>query len=219
MATPLTDSTGTSRRSRRGPWPDDVLRRLDDALGALAATGRATEGVGALVLFGSFARGDFGRRSDVDLLALVVGGAGAPAAAVLARAAAEAETRFRLPMHLALLVDDPASPRALDAGLLHGVWTDGVVLHARAGVLVRAQPRGLVPWTLVRYAINRLPPRDRTRLMRRLHGRGGCPGVVRPPAVALGPGVVLVPPEHRQGVLDALEEAGAVVDAVRVWRD
>ncbi|HEV8638666.1 MAG TPA: nucleotidyltransferase domain-containing protein [Chloroflexota bacterium] len=219
MATRLTGSTSTSRRSRPGPWPDDVLSRLDDALDALAATSRATDGVAALILFGSFARGDFGRRSDADLLALVVGGADATAAAVLTRAVADAETRFRLPMHLTLVVQDAAAPGALDPGLLHNVWTDGVVLHAQAAVLAQMRPAGLVPWTLVRYAITRLPPADRTRLMRRLHGRGGRPGLVQPPAVVLGPGVVLVPPEHRRAVLGALEEAGAVVDAVRVWRD
>ena len=43
------------------------------------------------------------------------------------------------------------------------------------------------------------------------------PGLIRPPARSLGPGVLLVPGELRTAVLEALDEAGALYTETRVW--
>src|SRR5205823_14636931 len=83
---------------RSGPWPEAVLGRLSAALDDLVARWRARPGVGAIVLYGSYARGDFGRKSDVDLLVLTERADDAPA---FTAEAIEVERAHQLPMHLA----------------------------------------------------------------------------------------------------------------------
>lgn len=219
---PLPNSwTSFSRRLKPGPWPEEVTDRLQAALDALVRRARAIDSVAALVLFGSYARGDFGRKSDVDLLVLVHP-AGAPgiadARAEVVRAVIEAETEFRLPMHLAALVASASAPEELGPDLLHALWAEGVILFAEASVLAALQPTGLAPWAIVRFSAAGLPAHHGVRVSRRLHGRGRQPGLLRSPAIRLGRGAVLLPPEQARTVHEALDEIGVTQDVIPVWR-
>src|SRR5205085_154732 len=78
--------------------------------------------------------------------------------------------------------------------------------------LARLLPGGMTPWTLARFSVARVPAADKVRLSRRLHGHGKRPGLLCSPALALGPGVVLVPAEWQATLRVALEEAGATYD-------
>src|SRR6266516_3919006 len=51
-----------------GLWPEATLARLAAALDDLVEQLRREPLVSGVVLFGSYARGDYGRSSDVDLL-------------------------------------------------------------------------------------------------------------------------------------------------------
>jgi UTP:GlnB (protein PII) uridylyltransferase len=61
-------STGSLKR---GPWPESTLKRLRQALEQISGELKHISRVDALVLFGSYARGDYRRKSDVDLLILM----------------------------------------------------------------------------------------------------------------------------------------------------
>jgi predicted nucleotidyltransferase len=199
-----------------------VLDRLFGALDLLVENLRTCDDIVGLILFGSYARGEYGRKSDVDLL-IVLDVRDLPETTEAGRWAlrlcGEIETRERLPMHLAPLL--ASVDRAADLGptLLHAVWTDGIVLFGCAGALAPLQPTGLVPWTLIHFSTSRLPSSDRVRLSRQLHGLGTRPGLIRPPALALGRGALLVPGRLAGSVRDALDAAGASYDAIPVWRD
>ena len=174
------------------------------------------------MLFGSYARGDFGRSSDVDVLVLLDGTAlteRTDAHASAAKLVNQVEFEFRLPMHLAPLVANAEHPEVWGSDLIEAIWSEGVILYARAGVLARFRPPGLAPWMLARFSVAAAPPADRVRLSRRLHGVGKRPGLIRPPALALGPGVVLVPGHLQQALRDALDDAGATYDLFPIWRD
>lgn len=222
MATPPTSWIGFSRRLKHGPWSEQVLRRLGEALDALVRVFRTMDGIVGLVLFGSYARGDFGRKSDVDLLVLTrrspdrsleeIRGA-------VVRAAIDAECTFHLPMHLAPVVADATTPAELGPDLLHAIWADGVVLFAEAAAIGGLQPDGLVPWAIVRFSAADLPPRQAVRLSRRLHGRGGRPGLIGQSVVELARGALLVPADQAPVIRDALDEVGATYDLVPVWRE
>jgi hypothetical protein len=221
-ATRPSGSTRFWHSLRRGPWPERTLHRLVAALDELARALRAVEGVAGLVLFGSYARGDFGRKSDVDLLVVLKGRESAPIEPVrqdVLRLLGEVEYRHRLPMHLAPLMASVHDPAALGPELLHSVWEDGVILYAEAGALAQLRPTELAPWTLFRFSQPHATAVDRVRLSRRLYGVGGRPGIVRPPGLPIGRGAVLVPGGEAQAVRDTLEEAGAVYDAIPVWRE
>ena len=126
---------------------------------------------------------------------------------------------MRLPMHLAPVIAAAERPSALGPDLLHAIWTEGVVLYARAGLIARLQPDGLAPWTLVRFSVARARPSERVRLSRRLHGVGERPGLLRPPALTLGPGVLLLAAGQQQAVRAALDDAGASYDLWPIWRE
>ena len=71
MATLHTNPTLFSPNSKPGPWSKPVLARLRQALVVLTTQAQVLDGVVGVVLFGSYARGEFGRKSDVDVLVLV----------------------------------------------------------------------------------------------------------------------------------------------------
>lgn len=221
MATRHPNWTSFSRRLRRGPWPEAVTARLKDALDALARQLRETDDIVGVILFGSYARGEFGRKSDVDLLVLVDADNVATikrAREAIVRATIETESAFHLPMNLAPLIADANQPRELGPELLHAIWSDGVVLFAEAAALAALQPDDLSPWTAIRFSTADLPGADAVRLSRQLHGREGQGGLLRPPAIELARGALLLPAPKAQLVRDALDEVGATHDAIEVWR-
>lgn len=208
-------------RLRRGPWPEPTLARLQAALDAIVAGMRAEPEVIGLVVFGSYARGDFSRKSDVDVLVLFPGAARRerPAAASrIRRLISEAETTQRLPMHLAPLLAGVEDRATLAPQLLHDLWRDGAVLYAEAPALALLRPAGLAPWAIVRFTL-RGSQSDRVRLSRRLHGMGGRGGIVRLPGLTLGRGVLLLPVSQQEAVRATLDEAGATYDIVSIWRE
>jgi hypothetical protein len=186
---------------------------------------RQEPAVDGVVLFGSYARGDFGRSSDVDLLVLF-SDVDEPNLPTVGRAVAQTisglEASHRLPMHLApLLANTAHAGDVLGGDLLHAVWCDGIVLYARAGALSRLLPRGgLSAWSLVRFRMAAAPAAERVQLSRRLHGRRASQaGLVHPPSLVLGPGVLLLAAEQTAAVTQALDAAGASYDLLPVWRE
>jgi len=96
--------------------------------------------------------------------------------------------------------------------------SNGVVLYADAVALVLLQSRDLVPWEVIRFTGKQLSAAKRVDLSRRLYGRGEREGLVVPPGLSPGPGVVLLPPTQAQKVKDALDESGASYDVFPIWR-
>lgn len=208
-------------RLRNGPWPDPVLTRLESALRELTDAVIRIDVVAALVLFGSFARGEYGRKSDVDLLVLLDqddAAESSPVSQQILRLIGELESQWRLPMRLAPMISSARRPDDLGADLMHDLWHDGVVLYGQAHALAALQPDTLVPWTLFRFSASKAAPSERVHLSRRLHGSRERPGLVRPPALVLGRGALLVPADQHRPVLEALEVAGATYDIIPVWR-
>lgn len=221
MAKPRAARTTFWTRLRRGPWPEPTLARLRSALDRITGGLRDEPEVLGLAVFGSYARGDFSRKSDVDLLVFFSGSARrerSPVAARVRRLISEVETAERLPMHLAPLLSGVEDSATLTAQLLHDLWRDAVVLYAEAPALALLRPSGLAPWAVVRFSLHGTPA-DRVRLSRRLHGMSGRGGIVKLPGLTLGRGALLVPVAQEEPVRGALDEAGATYDMITVWRE
>ena len=222
MAAQRIASTSFWHKLRSGPWGKPVVDRIESALDDLVRRLRVDDGVVAIIVFGSYARGDFGRKSDLDLLILLRTRSEAERSQAeqrVIRAVVEAESDARIPVHLAPLVADAGRPDALGPSLLHELWTDGVVLYAEASALATLQPGGLAPWDVVRFSLQGTLPRERVRLARRLHGTAGRPGIIHLPGINLARGAALVPADQARAVRDALDDAGATYDIVPVWRE
>jgi len=205
---------------RRGPWPKATIERLQAALDAVAFTLRTEPDVVGLLVFGSYARGDFSRKSDVDLLVLFSGRGQrerSPVAARIRTVILEAETRHRLPMHLAPLLAGVEDRATITTELLHDLWRDGIALYAHTAALALVRPTGMAPWAIIRFSI-RGTQSERVQVSRKLHGREGRAGIVQPPGLTLGRGALLVPVAQQDKVTRALDEAGATYDVLPVWR-
>lgn len=194
--------------------------RLRSALDAVTVALRGEPEVLAIVIFGSYGRGDFSRKSDVDLLVLFPARGlpeRSPTAARARKVIGEAEAQHRLPMHLAPLLAGAEDRATLTTELMHDIWRDGVVLYAKASALALLRPEGLIPWAIFRFSV-RGTATDRVRLSRKLHGVTKGTGIVRPPGLTLARGAVLVPVAQEEAVRAALDEVGATYDHIPVWR-
>ncbi|MGQ9677536.1 MAG: nucleotidyltransferase family protein [Chloroflexota bacterium] len=215
-------STSFWQSLSRGPWPKRVVQRLQRALRQIEDQLGVRDEVAGIIVFGSYARGEFGKTSDVDLLILFEGYERPETTAegsVALRTVGEMEAAERLPMHIAPLLASVDRPQDLGPDLLHSIWADGVVLYARAGALARLQPKGLAPYTLVRFSLKGAKSTDKVRLSRRLHGTKGKGGILGPQAMTLGRGALLIPATRETVVREALDEAGATYDMIPVWRE
>lgn len=222
MATRLLGSKSFWQRLRGGPWDKPVVDRIEVALETITRRLRASDDVIGIVVFGSYARGDFGRKSDLDLLVILRPTLNGDQDGVRRHAiniVSEVESETRLPVHIAPFVTSAGDPDGLGAEFLHELWTDGVVLYGEASTLAMLQPSGLAPWSVVRFSLDGTLPKERVRLARRLHGTRGKPGIIRLPGLNLSRGAALVPAEQTRAVRDALDDAGAVYDIVPVWRE
>ncbi|MEM4360204.1 MAG: nucleotidyltransferase domain-containing protein [Candidatus Bilamarchaeaceae archaeon] len=216
------ESTSFWSSLRRGPWPERVVERLERALRRIEEQLAARNEIVGIVVFGSYARGEFGKTSDVDLLILFEGyqhPETTTAGSAALRVVGEIEAAERLPMHIAPLLASVDLPHELGPDLLHDIWADGVVLYAKAGALARLQPKGLAPYVLVRFSLRGAPDKEKVRLSRRLHGSKGKGGILGPQAITLGRGVVLVPANQQAILREVLDEAGATYDMIQVWRE
>jgi predicted nucleotidyltransferase len=198
-----------------------VVVRLEDALQGLVRGLSRIQTVVGVVLFGSFARGDYGRNSDLDLLVLLDDEAAAEsgeAEQAVLKLVGELESEWALPMHLSPMFATIRHPEQLGQDLLHDIWRDGVVLYGEADALARLQPEGMAPWVLFRFSTTRMRPASRATLSRRLRGAHGRSGLVEPPGMIMGRGAVLVPGGQHRRIRDALDVAGATYDVIPVWR-
>ena len=222
MAAPRVGSTTFWQKLKNGLWAKPVAERIESALDYVVARLRQDDAVAGVLVFGSYARGDFGRTSDLDLLILlhpVFGNERLEVEQRIISTIVDAESSMRLSVHLAPLIVIASNPEELGSSLLHEIWSDSVILYADAASLATLQPRGLAPWNVIRFSLGGAMPRDRVRLARRLHGTAGQAGAIRLPGLDLARGAAFVPADQARTVRDALDEAGASYDWIPVWRE
>ena len=230
MAKRQTDVVGFWKPLRRGPWGDNVARRIEGTLTDLALRLGCVDGLVTLMVYGTYARGEAGRRSDLDLLILFA------KARQLKRHEKEvldlisqAESEGRLPLHISPLLASLYGLDEMGDDLVHAIASEAIILYGQLSALTRFVPQQPTPVAIITFSLPDATSAARMRLNRRLHGyaawrtRNGerqrvtYPGLITPPARSLGPGVLLVPGEGRFAVLEALDEAGAVYTETNVW--
>lgn len=213
-----------------GPWNEGVASRIESALLELTVRVASLDGIVAVIIYGSYARGEAGRRSDLDLLILFERAwqLRDQEESVLALVS-QIETEAHLPLHLAPLVASLDRLDEVGYDLLHAIACEGVVLYGLVAALDRLVPQQPVPAVIITFSLKDAPASVRMRLNRRLHGytawrqRDGqreqvrYSGLVTPPAQSLGKGVLLIPGEQRAAVIETLEEAGATYSQTHVW--
>lgn len=188
--------------------PESELGRLVDAISSV-------EGVVAVILFGSYAKGDFNRYSDYDLLVIFKnrGSMWEGWDELFGKVGAQ-----RVLAHVI--------PKSLDEfwggepTFLAEVLSHGRLLYARHPFEAPAVHVGLKRAAIVSYDMRGLDQRAKARLVYRLYGRrsSGIRGLIdKLGGVKLSEGCVLVPEEGAQRVKEAIEGCGARVKVLRVY--
>jgi len=146
-----------------------LLNRIARAIGAVP-------GVLAVVLYGSFARGDYGPKSDVDLLILVRSSA-------QARQVTEQLAEQEFVRQLQPAVRTASQLKKTDPGLLGNVFRDGKVLLLKEPLgLPAASLLNLKPFALFSFSMKGLTQPQKARFNRLLYphrtGSHSYPGLL-----------------------------------------
>ena len=230
MGRQLSSATSFWAALKRGPWNEGVVERIADALLDLTFRAAALPGLVAIIVYGSYARSEAGKRSDLDLLMLFEDTSRLrdQEEAVLSLVS-RIETEAHLPFHLSPLLASLDRLGEVGDDLLHAIAREGVVLYGLASALDRFIPQHLAPAVIITFSLKEASAAERMRLNRRLHGytawrqqdgrraRAVYPGLITPPAQSLGKGVLLVPGERRAVVIEALQDAGATYSEIPIW--
>ncbi len=162
MASQRRKPRGSSGRSRRSSieglaFPEEDRGLLERFIERL----RSVPEVQAVVLFGSFARGDIDRRSDIDLLLVTDIPDPGSLRPRIARLIGELRPHREISPTLTNLRD-------IDPSFLRTVFTEGVVLHGKM-VLAPTQ-LALLPRVLIAYDLTGVSPTRKVHISRLIHG-------------------------------------------------
>lgn len=179
-----------------------------------------------VILFGSVARGEADRRSDIDLC-LVFDTKHDPERKELRVAeaiAAEIERKHEVRISLTA-----QRLRTMDAGLLENLCAEGVLVWGKP-LVVDVKKLRLKRFVILSYDLSSLPSTEKVRIHRMFHGykvvkryKGkkyvseGEGLIKRSGGKALGRGVVMFPAEHLKHVVAALDRR-AKYHVLEVWK-
>lgn len=173
---------------------------------------RAFPEVDAIVLFGSFARKDVDRRSDIDLLVVVDREDPGSLRPELSRLISQMKPHREIRPVLTNLRD-------VEASFLKTVFDEGIVLHGK--LLLTPDHLALQPRVLIAYDLSQMSPSKKVHVSRLIHGYksekvvGAKPRTYRYPGLKERFGATVV---SRSAILLRLEDAEAFVRELEMRR-
>lgn len=209
--------------------PGEDLTRLERAAFEFARRASRHGRVKCVFLFGSVAKGDVDRRSDIDVF-VVLDTREKPESLeefeAISNAALEVGREFDKGIQL---VVTNAAFSGLDDYFVERVLTEGEVIYAR-DMPIKVEALELEPHHIVTYSMKDLSQSDKMRVKRRLHGRvsrrkykdreyvSEYRGLVRElGGVSLGRGCVLVPAKALEKLEGVLKELKVKYRATPTW--
>ncbi|HID90991.1 TPA: nucleotidyltransferase domain-containing protein [Candidatus Bathyarchaeota archaeon] len=186
------------------------LGRIED----LAKRIGRVEGVLAVVLFGSYARGDYDEGSDVDLL-VVFEGQG------LKKQCWEEVVKIASRTELFTQIIMLTSEELRSSQLLPSILREGRPLYAKEGFDLQ-RLASFKPHAIVTYSLNSMEAKEKVRLIHRLYGRASGKyryrGLVEKyGGFRVGRNCFMIPLGALRNVLGTLEERGAAFEVRYVW--
>jgi len=162
---------------------------------------QSIQGVEAAIVYGSIARGDYGPRSDIDVLLIV----DAPETVETAQ---DHLADLELNRAVQPIIRTREQLDSTDSGLTRNIFQEGMVLFTRIPLFIPAAGiLGVHPWVLYSFELTDLPQKEKARFNRQLYssakkkGSEGLLGDVGGKKLARG--CVVVPASAKKS-LDAL---------------
>jgi len=191
-------------------FPRRDINKLVRALKSIA-------GVDAAVVYGSIARGDYGPRSDIDVLVIV-------SELDIVEAAQDLLAGLQLKRAVQPLIRTAEQLEGADSGLMRNIFVEGFVLFAAKPLLIPAA--GILdvnPWVLYIFDLKNLPQNEKARFNRQLysslkHGPtgGGLLGEVGGKKIARG--CVMVPASGRARLDVLFRRFKVQINRMEVWK-
>lgn len=183
-------------------------------LETLATKFKNLEGLLAVILYGSHARGEAEEGSDVDLLLLFRERGQADRAITTVSKKTAASDLFVQAVCLGL-------EEFKESSLLTTVLREGKALHTKIDLRTILVSK-LRPYCLVEYRISRLKPKEKVLFVQELEGRGKgryrYPGIVQKlRGVKIGRSVVMIPQEQAKTLIDRMEESDVTYSLRYIW--
>jgi predicted nucleotidyltransferase len=175
---------------------------------------REVEGTIAVVLFGSYSRGDFDEGSDIDLLVVFRDRSALnKSLREVYKATSESDLFFQV---IGLTLDE-----LKDSPLLELALRDGKIYYASEDVKKLLTSRHK-PYALITYSTANLNPKERVSFTQKLEGRGKgkyrYEGLVRQlGGYKVGRGVMMIPIENLKAITQHLEKKGVDYVIRHVW--
>jgi predicted nucleotidyltransferase len=175
------------------------------------------DGVKAVILYGSFARGDFGPRSDLDLF-IITDRAGTRNAVFRALAGLELDRRIQP------TVRSEAELRKTDSGLLQNIFDEGKLVYLREPMDIRVSVLlGLSAFSIFTFELTRLDQKTKVKFNREMYesGRGsyrygGVLGKIG--GERLSRGCAIVPVRARASLMRFFKKYRVRFQETKVWR-
>ncbi len=187
----------------------------------------------AAILFGSVAKGEIHKKSDIDVL-LLFEMKGNPETRregkTVHRIASEVSKRHQLRHSFSFVMYNVNEIESGQIDFLKEVIREGVGLWIRADVGMLTEPHSsLKPKTMLRYSLKGLSQKDKMAVHRALYGyrvvkkvRGKeyvneSPGLIEEMGEKMGPGLILVDFDRAKAVERILDKYGAEFESLDVW--
>ena len=188
--------------------------KLESDLSRIVNAIIGVEGVIAVILFGSRAKGAYDEYSDYDLLVVFEDDE------VMWRNRRKLyENVGKLGLFTQVLARSMRELReSTDPTFLRSIFEHRITLYMRYPLKAPAFLQELRPMAIVTYNLKSLNQKEKMRLIYRLYGKGRVKGVVqRKGGRRLGDGCFLIPEEGLEEVLDLLKHYSIEFEVMRVY--
>ncbi|MCK4367188.1 MAG: nucleotidyltransferase domain-containing protein [Thermoplasmata archaeon] len=200
----------------------DFVNRLDEVPHLSAA-----------ILFGSVAKGDVHKKSDIDIL-LLFEMSGNPEtkreSEIAHQIASEISKKRGLEHSFSFVMYNVKEIGSAEMTFLRKVVEEGIGIWMRADVAVPDKLKShLVARKIISYSLSGLLPREKMAVHRALYGYrvvktvgdkeyvNESPGLIEDVGEKLGPGLVMVDPKRAKDVIHVLQRHGADFESRDVW--
>jgi predicted nucleotidyltransferase len=190
---------------------------LDEAtedLTAFVETLSTLPGLVSIVLYGSYSRGDFGAKSDVDIYVLFDEVKNAKAAESIITKQTALSRSFMKP-----IVDSIDKISETQPSLLQSIFAEGQVLYWKGLKGFRASKfLDLAPWLIFTYELGSMPPAKKAMVAYVLYGKKGRGGLINEAqGRKLGRAAFMIPKASEEKIVAFLRKHRIQFEIFEVW--
>ncbi len=187
-----------------------------------------------VVLFGSIPKGEISKKSDIDLLMLFdtehnpeVG----KEMDICLGVSTKIAQKYDLAHSFSFVMKNLNDPDDMDTDFLWNISKEGTIIWGRPDIeLIREPGKNLQPKSLITYSIKGLTSKNKSAIHRGLFGYrfsqkvkdksyySQKKGLIDRKEYKLGDGVLFMPSDMEEEILELLSKEGAKYKSIKIWR-